>query len=153
MGPLAFLPPISYVNVKIPSFSIVFIKLCCSNPRLIILTRICSNHHIVALSHSNHHHQVTFDAPPNIALAINIVLQFMAQINTISKEYNSRKRKQRTSQPLHWDSIDFRREERDTWSHGSKLPSQREVATKSRHKIKTAFLKEKFWLLFANENG
>ena len=87
-------PPISYVNVKIPSFSIVFIKLCCSNPRLIILTRICSNHHIVALSHSNHHHQVTFDAPPNIALAINIVLQFMAQINTTSKEYNSRKRKQ-----------------------------------------------------------
>ena len=74
--------------------SIVFIKLCCSNPRLIILTRICSNHHIVALSHSNHHHQVTFDAPPNIALAINIVLQFMAQINTTSKEYNSRKRKQ-----------------------------------------------------------
>ena len=96
-------PPISYVNVKIPSFSIVFIKLCCSNPRLIILTRICSNHHIVALSHSNHHHQVTFDAPPNIALAIKLCFSSWHVTNKHNKQriqFTETKARQRTSQPL-----------------------------------------------------
>ena len=47
----------------------------------ILSTRVCLNHHIVALSHSNHHHQVSFDTPPNITMASNIV-----QNKTPSKE-------------------------------------------------------------------